>query len=204
MNKPGPIGKEHLWTDRHTPWKGIGAKQFASSWRATFEHCEPTRHQQGRCQTQSTCHHLFKKPEIYRYQRRQLKREKKEAEGTQFNSANNSKGTTNSITKNNYKNNNKNCLAAVWNIWENKPIHGEISNSIQCCKHTSSPEQKTGRTEPGPTKRRSKKCKWQCSIRSLNTESEMPSVYHRAVIDKTEITRKKTLTIREVTCHQPP
>ena len=36
INKPGPLGKWHIWTDFHTPWKGIRIERFGRSWRAIY------------------------------------------------------------------------------------------------------------------------------------------------------------------------
>ena len=44
INKLGPSGEWHVWTNRNTPGTGIRAEWFGSPWRATDKQCEPTTH----------------------------------------------------------------------------------------------------------------------------------------------------------------
>ena len=53
INKSGPFGEWHKWSDCHTPRKVIRAYWFGSSWRATNKRCEPLCHQRERWKTQT-------------------------------------------------------------------------------------------------------------------------------------------------------
>ena len=44
INKSGPFGEWHVWTNRYTSGKGIRAEWFGRPWRATDKQCEPTTH----------------------------------------------------------------------------------------------------------------------------------------------------------------
>ena len=40
INKPGPLGERHIWTDCDTPRNETRAKQFGISWLNSEEHCD--------------------------------------------------------------------------------------------------------------------------------------------------------------------
>ena len=114
INKPGPVEKWHVWTDCHTPRKGIRAEWFRSCWRTTDKHCDPSCGKHGCCQTQLNVPPLQKAWTSHRLVSLvELKRQQDLAEGTQTNPSNKNSGANkyipnNSNNNNNYTNNNEN------------------------------------------------------------------------------------------------
>ena len=89
-----------------------------------------------------------------------------------------------------------------WDIKNNKPLHRDRLFWSQYIQETASPEQKTRRTESGPTKRQSEQSNWKCSSRRPNFKLKVLRLDPGAAIDRPEVT--EVPPIPKIVWQQPP